>query len=298
MNKGAGISLLVPFRDDSKSNRLKVWTWLLKYWENALPEAEIVVGTDDGMPFSKTCALNNAYKKCTGDIIVLLDADCFIDPNVITDCADKIRQFREEGNTLWYVPYRNLYRLTYEATDILINSDPNNPLQYPNPPNLNDVIDIASSSYGHWFGALIQIMPREAFETTGGMDPQFRGWGGEDVSYVRILDTLYGVHKTTKNQVFALYHDKIGNNELRMWEGQEKTGTNNQISIRYRKAYQDKIKMRRIIAEWCQNPKYNSYLINHNFDDIDTTIVDVVELDEQITPVNYYEKLFSKDFSI
>jgi len=59
MKKGRGISLLVPFRCEAKSQREKNWQWLHKYWNAQLPGAEVIIGVDpiseshSSLPFSK-----------------------------------------------------------------------------------------------------------------------------------------------------------------------------------------------------------------------------------------------------
>ena len=265
---GEGISLLVPFRDDHEGRGV-IWDWLQRFWTAFLPGAEIVMGTDDGVPFSKTCAINDAFQRCHGDIIVLLDADCYIEPSVILRCAHHIRNLRDEfQEPLWFIPYRRLYRLTPDATVRLIASDPANPVVIPTPPSAVDVGSTKNSAVGHWFGALIQIMPREAFEAVGGMDPRFRGWGSEDVCFVRVLDTMFCGHRSTNNQVFTLWHEVIdrsvpGQNIARVWVGQTGAGQNKKLSIKYVRAYRDPARTRRVIAEWQRDPDatYASHLI-------------------------------------
>ena len=60
--RGAGLSLIVPFRDDLQEGRADNWAWLRAFWEHTLPEAEIVLGDAPGIPFSKTCAVNAAFR--------------------------------------------------------------------------------------------------------------------------------------------------------------------------------------------------------------------------------------------
>lgn len=257
--RGAGITLLVPFRDDHAVGRGVNWEWLRRYWMNELPAAQIVVGTDEGEPFSKTCAVNNAFRQAdpANDVIAMIDADCYIAPNVILSCAARIREARRWREPLWFVPYRHLYRLTEKATAQLVASNPVNPLQFVVPHTSDDVGSSETlAGVGHRFGALIQIFPREAFVMVGGMDPRFRGWGGEDVTFVRVLDTLYGVHETTPNEVLSLWHTALGDMFLRKWAGQANTGANNQLSVRYRNTRRDPKRMRAIIREWLDDSSY------------------------------------------
>ena len=260
-DKGAGLSLLVPYRNDHEEGRADNWAWLRQYWEHALPEAELIVGDAPGDPFSKTCAVNAAFRESTGDVIALVDADCYIDPSVVLECAEEIRtgRHRPQPEPVWFVPYRHLYRLTRVSTLILTASEPDDPFLFATPPADDEVGPKGGSNFGHWYGALIQIFPREAFERVHGMDARFRGWGGEDVSLVLAIDTLFGVHRTTSNQVVTLWHtvqSMPGTNPelLRLWEGQEDPRKNWKTAGRYRKALRNPEAMRALIDEWVSDP--------------------------------------------
>jgi len=244
------IILLVPFRADNPY-RARVWQWLERYWQRELPEAELIVCTDDGKPFCKTAALNRGFEKAKGDIIVLLDADCYIRGQVIRDCAGKIRSSRRRGIPLWYVPYRRLYRLSEAASKRLIASDPAGPIRFPDPPALDDVEHPETALSGHWWGALIQIMPREAFAKAGGMDERFRGWGSEDVSFMHAVDTLYVKHKTSNNPVYHIWHPAItdaAKKFRRLWEYQQTAGSNDFLANTYHAARGDAEAMRKVVG--------------------------------------------------
>jgi len=268
---GLGISLLVPFRDDKEEGRADNWAWLRQYWEHTLPDAEIIIGDAPGEPFSKTCALNAAYRDSTGDVLVILDADCYIEASVILNCANEIRKGRSRvpREHVWFIPYKHLYRLTRISTLYLLGSEPADPFQFKTPPDNDEIGPPNGSEFGHWFGALIQIFPREAFETIHGMSPLFRGWGGEDVANVLALDTLFGVHRLTNNQVLTLWHSvqsKPGTNPnlLRVWEGQEDPRKNWKIAGRYRKSLRDPVAMRELIDEWVNDKQYEQYRIDYH----------------------------------
>ena len=89
------ISLLVPL-GGMDSTRQIAWDWLRQYWQDQLPGCEIVIGRDaqsrgkDPRPFSKTAAFNDAYNKSHGDVLVLLDADAYLDAQVVAHCVDRI----------------------------------------------------------------------------------------------------------------------------------------------------------------------------------------------------------------
>lgn len=180
-----------------------------------------------------------------------IDADCFISPDVIVSCAERIRAARAKNKKLWFVPYRRFYRLSKEVSEQLIASDYAHPMELPsNPPN-SMLDEVKGISHGHWFGALIQLMPREAFYSVGGMDERFRGWGGEDVSFMRALDTVYSPHKSSNNPVYHIWHPKLGSQEggIRLWVDQSKPNNNGNLASRYSAAFNDRERMLALVRE-------------------------------------------------
>jgi len=242
------ISLLIPF-NGTDEQRKKVFKWLRKYWKHELPDAEVVIGKSSMSPFCKTNALNNAVRTSRGRVLVMIDADAYMSGAVIDRCADRILE--ELDNHLWYVPYRKLYRLTKEVTDEVLASSPSSPKRLPFPLDAKYIDgDQAKSAYGHRYGAMIMMFPREAYNTLGGFDERFIGWGSEDVCILRALDTLWGKHKTTKNAVYHMWHSIIGDNHTnRQWEGQQQANLNNKLAMRYHKATNHPTMMRNLIEE-------------------------------------------------
>lgn len=261
--KGKGISILVPFHcNDPESQRAKNWTWLKKYWHAQLPSAEIVMGTDarsenEQVPFSKACAVNDAASRATGDVFVIVDADGYIGAEEVLQCVEDIRTARKQGKRLWFVPYRKFYRLNEFASNLLLESSPKVPKQFSTPPLPCYIQSSDGSLFGHWYGAVIQIMPREAFYEVGGWDERFRSWGGEDHAAMRATDTLWWPHKTLPGQVLHVWHPMISPNGIlpwvswkeRMWERQTTTGDNDKLSGRYYGAQGDKKRMRKLVDE-------------------------------------------------
>ena len=266
--KGYGISILVPFHSSDPNNqRAKNWKWLCEYWKKQLPGAEIIVGVDsiagNGIPFSKSCAVNDAARRATGDIFVIVDADGYISIESVLHCATEIRAARRKNKKLWFIPYRKFYRLTEAASQKVLQSNPEKPYCFGLTPAERDVLNISDfngtsgCAIGHWYGALIQIMSSDAFNTVGGWDPRFRGWGGEDHAAMRAMDTLYWPHKTLPKPVYHIWHPFLNvqssnptRNKNRLWENQNANITNDSLSHRYYWSQGNIERMQKLIDEW------------------------------------------------
>ena len=258
--RGTGISIIIPFRAPKNDYRRTLnLDWVLRYWSAQLPGAELIVSDDpfDNRAFSKSAAINAGVYRSTGDILVLVDADGYIDADAIVHCAEEIRKEEARGRRLWFVPYRKFYRLNQEASDILLNSDPADPAMFSNPPEPCQIQGDADPNVGHWYGAMAQILSRTAYNIVGGWDERFRGWGGEDHAAMRATDTLYWHHKSLPDQVLHLWHPQIGPQgtaawihwKERMWEGQEDPAVNDRLSWRYYHAMGNKKRMRKLVDE-------------------------------------------------
>jgi hypothetical protein len=275
LRKGHGVSILIPFRcTDQSSPRIRNIAWLKRYWATQLPGAEIIIGDEPNIePFSKSVAVNAAASKASGDVFVIVDADGYVTADVVIHCVEEIRHARKRGHKLWFVPYRKFYRLTETASKHLLQSDPASPSTFSSPPDAEYILGDTDPGVGHYYGAMIQIVPREAFELVGGWDVRFRGWGGEDHAAMRAMDTLYGMHKTMPGQVLHMWHPQIGPQGIqdwvhwkeRMWENQTTSGVNNTLSHRYYAAQNKPPQMRALVDEWhCKNPECHDHRHHHH----------------------------------
>ena len=183
-------------------------------------------------------------------IFVILDADAYMDSQVLQRCADAIDTAVQSGKRLWYMPYNELWRLNQPTTLDLLATSPEAPYTVPSPPpeDWREMVD-DTHSLGHRFGAMIQVMPREAFYEAGGMCPAFRGWGGEDISFLRALDTLYCQHEVAKADVVHFWHERPGPDPAsRFWYGQS-FPANSRLTQRYALAAAEPEFMRALVSE-------------------------------------------------
>jgi predicted glycosyltransferase involved in capsule biosynthesis len=218
-------------------------------------DAEIIQGHDFHQPFSKAVAVNQAALMARGRVLVILDADTYLAPEVLTGCVTEIETALRHGRQTWYMPYDRLYRLNKETTDKFLLTNPLGPAITARPAITEiEMLGDGKGPYwpydGHQYGAMAQIIPREAFIDVGGMDPRFRGWGSEDVSLLRALDTLWGHHEVAENQVLHLWHARIGSKYTdRQWVGQSWGAANSRLAQRYAGAIAEPGYMAALAAE-------------------------------------------------
>jgi len=202
------ISILIPFRDTG--DRKDQLEWLQKRWAKLFPEAEIIIESDDGNdPFSKTIAVNKCYKRATSDILAIVDADVWLDPQILIKAAEDIRS----GKEVWVRPCGTVYRLDKKFTENLIALSPETPFPKVKESNCERITPTVG---------LVSVFSRKQFEYVGGMDPRFRGWGWEDTAWNLLLDKIFGEASIWDNIVYHLWHPRIKDDSDRaIWPGQE-----------------------------------------------------------------------------
>jgi len=206
------ISILVPFRTDSKTDaRIAAWEWIRQRWSVLLPGAEIVMGDDTGgHPFSKTVAVNDAYRKSRGEMLILADADSWVEAHALEQ-AIAMAARRER----LVMPWIQSYRFSKANSAAIMAADPKGPLPVTAEMRKQGKEDAPSPATA----AMVAVLQRRAFERVGGMDPRFRGWGSEDVSFGLACWTMLGRNAFILGEAYALYHPRpLNDGNMRVWK--------------------------------------------------------------------------------
>jgi hypothetical protein len=182
------ISVLVPFgADDSPAGkqRAKVWRWNQRRWEavhNAGLIDEVIIGVDplfgklrlgtgETDPFSVSRALNDAAKHARGDVFLLFGADHVPDPALITWARDRV------AHHPWVRLHDHVLYASEAATRLMLAGD-------------KLIYDAADWTRHPAPCPGVLALTRAAFETAGGMDERFQGWGYEDTEFLSRLTKL------------------------------------------------------------------------------------------------------------
>lgn len=224
------LSVLIPYREDG-GQRDRVFQWILKRYASMIPESQICIGTDDSEPFNRSAARNNAYEQARHEFILIADADTAVEPSAIGAAMFLMQQDPRS----WFVPYNWYYNLNEAITEQILRGSPD---QKINPTEGQWDHKIESTA-----GML--IMHRDAWETVGGYDDRFIGWGYEDNSFQIAVDTLWAPHQRIMwGQGLHLWHP-VGEHEA---FNQPAIDHNRSLYIKYKKAYGNQERMRKVIG--------------------------------------------------
>jgi hypothetical protein len=222
------ISVLIPFKSDQGGDRDSNLRYVLNRYHTLLPEVEVVLGCDQNELFNKAKAVNRAAQKATGDIYIIADADVFFGTRLI----DKIVAIANRYP--WIIPFKRCYRLTqFGSREVTKNGK----IELPKQLHFVEVQYIMNN-----IGALMNVVSRLAFEKIGGMDERFFGYGEEDESFARALDTLVGKHYRMPETIFHLWHPWAEFNH-------PNRNMNLELSKRYIKAEGNPAAMKQLVDE-------------------------------------------------
>jgi hypothetical protein len=88
------------------------------------------------------------------------------------------------------------------------------------------------------------VLSRAAYEESGGIDPRFSGFGGDDISWARALDTLVGPCVAGDAPMWHLFHPRSFRRA-----GNRGSAENEALAARYGDAAGDVIAMRKLVNE-------------------------------------------------
>lgn len=184
------VVILVP-RRDGFPERDRTWRWVRGWWTANLPEFPIVEGhhhAHEGL-FCRSAALNRAADAAGDwDVALIIDSDIICDPEHVREA---VRRAALEGTVA--VPFtvrHNLDRLGSEK----VMAGYTGPWE---PYIARNFFDQHSS---------VIAVPRTVWQTVGGFDETFRGWGMEDTAFCIAATVLVRPWIHMEGECWHLWH--------------------------------------------------------------------------------------------
>ena len=143
-----------------------------------------VIVAGDSEPFSKSRAIMRAVASCTDEHVVLHDADVW--------CDTTVQAAADLDAHEWSIPHLTVWRLSKAGTTRLIDG------HAPTPE------DCTERHRGVLGGGIVAVRRETLLRVP--FDTRFIGWGGEDVSWGKAMQTLVGPPMRYANPVWHLWH--------------------------------------------------------------------------------------------
>lgn len=212
---------MIPFRSDDRDRTLALGRTAGHWLALGLP---VAVGHANNERFSKgaSAAALIAEIPDHGGLIVA-DADALVAETWIRRAMALV-----EAGAAWVQPHSIVVRMTPRATTRVLHG------AWPN----REAPSMMAPPGG---GAI--VLSRWAWNRSGGIDPRFHGWGGDDISWARALDALAGPGVRLGGTLFHLWH-----RPSRRRAGNRGSLENEAIAAQYLEARDDEAAMRSVIA--------------------------------------------------
>lgn len=161
------VSVIAFTPGDKCAWRKRNWEWLKPCWLSWGFEL-IEISAEPGANYNKAALAHAGAKAASGDILVFTDADVFMDRRGLARAIGAVCS----GSFNWATPNNRVCRYTDAESEAVGNGGAAIPSNAP--------------YVGQYAGGLF-IISRKCWDETGGMDTNFKGWGGEDSAYSIIL---------------------------------------------------------------------------------------------------------------
>lgn len=191
--------ILVPRR--AHLERDKLWAWARARWEAHFPELAIYEGHHEDGPFNRSMAVNRASRRADldgrWDLAVVIDADIFIRRSQLLAALETAER---TGRVTWaHRRWRGLHR---DWTTRILNDR-----RDFGPEVDREDMDILVERTNPISWSCCVVFPRAVWDSMGGFDERFRGWGFEDMAIQSLVVGLYG-HERIEGDVYHLWHDR------------------------------------------------------------------------------------------
>jgi hypothetical protein len=192
----------------------------------------VVADGDPDRPWSKGAALAATVGSVDTPGLVIHDADVIVEHAALTSCAQAV-----VAGHAWAQPHRDVYRLSRRATHMVLAR------QMFGPHHFLAGTALERRPHAGPPGGGIVFLSRAAYDTVGGIDPRFVGWGGEDISFARALDTLVGPAFRLAAPMWHLWHPPQP-----MVEPRRGSPETERLASRYLDAVGDVERMREVVT--------------------------------------------------
>lgn len=169
-----------------ESTRRTIHDWVMGEWRRLFPDVHTFEADSPDAAFNRSRARNDAvnWAFTHADTVLVVDADVV---PLHGPVLAALREMERHPDLIqWATPYTSYMKATRRATANIMAGTP-----------VHQVDDRLFGWRTHTGTAGLMLVTREAWETVGGYDETFTGWGWEDTAIVDALGVMvHGVTRT------------------------------------------------------------------------------------------------------
>lgn len=219
------VVFLVPRRKDN-GWRDRLWELCKARWEYLFPQWPIYEGHHNEGLFNRSAAINEAARLADlggrWDIGIVIDSDVML---AQVNVRKAVERAAKSGKVVW--AHRRWRGFTEESTERLMRPNSKSPEGMLGAggffaPHFTADIDLLVERTTALSWSCCIAIPRQAWETIGGFDARFQGWGFEDMAFQAVACGLVG-HDRIEGDVLHLWHPRSSGLGVASKRGREYT---------------------------------------------------------------------------
>lgn len=218
----SNISIVMAYMDNGNRFRRRNILAVLGRCAELFPDTEIIVAeqgesdiaesfseisehikhikVDDGQRFHKTKLLNEAIRDASGEVIMMVDADAYVDEALAKSIKDGEKLLLDGCAGIVY-PFDSVDYLTDGQTRRLL---------------AGEKINSAFCEHGaaiHRQTGLCNMYRKSAWSSVRGFDEEFYEWGAEDDAFAYKIRRLVGPISRLAGHIYHLFHQQVNTEE-------------------------------------------------------------------------------------
>lgn len=180
------LSIIIPYRASSSSQRGIIFDWMIKRYKELFSESEIIIADSGDLYFNRSKSRNVGASQAHEEFILIADADTMPYPDAVKTGLEMI----EAGSPwLFLYDFESYYNADEESSRRILSL----------PPETN--VLPSEITWEHKITSLAGqiLMRKKDFIMSGGYDERFEGWGYEDNAFQVAADVILGKHERVKD---------------------------------------------------------------------------------------------------